>query len=290
MVNDASYPEVIFERLSEKLPDAHRSLLSSSRYRQYVFLYAGKGIARFDGRIEQLVPGTVLSIPSQAKCDLQFDKKVDGVWIALLEEFQISLVIPALPNMLKPRSPFWTLYYKVSMRTEMTGAAQRKVRMQVMNDLLSARFKLELGADPVVVGYMQVALFAPSLGALNETQSPTEDTFQRADVNDLVLAFRQLIEKHFREQWSVEKYCKALGITPRRLSFACKHVAGKSSQDLLHERLMREARANLTYSNKSISEIAYALGFKSAAYFSHFHKRNTGISPRQYLQQLTSAK
>ena len=139
---NAAVPEIICERLSERGPDAHRDLLSKAGYRQYVFLFSGKGSAEFDGRRETLTPGTTLSIPAQSICELQFDKNADGIWFAILEEFQTSRVIPAIPAMTKPRSPFWNMYYAVSLRRELTGAAQRAARKKVLYDLQSARDRL----------------------------------------------------------------------------------------------------------------------------------------------------
>lgn len=285
---NAAAPEIICERLSERGPDAHRDLLSKAGYRQYVFLFSGKGSAEFDGRRETLTPGTTLSIPAQSICELQFDKNVDGIWFAILEEFQTSRVIPAIPAMTKPRSPFWNMYYAVSLRRELTGAAQRAARKKILYDLLSARDRLGLESDPIVVGYMLLILFAPSRGVM--LPRPIEEPVShRVADNELVLAFRQLIEKHYRDHWNSDAYCKMLGVTQRRLLNACKHVTGKFPKALIHERVMREAHASLIYSNKSISEIAYALGFESAAYFSHFYKRNAGVSPRQELQRLGRA-
>lgn len=285
MPNESVPPEIVFERLSEGGPDTHRALLKKTSYRQYVFLYSGRGSAQFDGRRELLTPGATLSIPAQVHCELQFDKNADGVWFALLEEFQTSRVIPAIPAMGKPRSPFWNLYYTVSLRRDMCGPAQRALRRKTLQDLLSARDRLGFDSDPVVAGYMLLILFAPSRDSFRNP-APPEVASHRVAANELVLAFRKLIEKHFREHWNSGDYCKQLGVTQRRLLMACKHTTGKFPKTLIHERVMREAHASLIYSNQSISEIAYALGFESAAYFSHFYKRYAGISPRQELQRL----
>src|SRR5690606_10581475 len=287
MMSETTFPEILFERLSEGRPDAHRTVLAGAGYRQYVFLFSGRGSAQFDGRSESLTPGTTLSIPAQVHCELQFDKNADGMWLAILEEFQTSRIIPAIPAMAKPRSPFWNLYYAVTVRRDMTGPEHRAIRRKTLHDLLSARERLGLDSDPIVAGYMLLILFAPSHpGGIAAATDPPETVPHRVAANELVLAFRQLVEKHFREHWNSSDYCSQLGVTQRRLLMACKHVTGKFPKTLIHERLMREAHTLLIYSNKSISEIAYALGFDSAAYFSHFYKRYAGVSPRLELQQL----
>ena len=45
---------------------------------------------------------------------------------------------------------------------------------------------------------------------------------------------------------------------------------------------MLEARSELVYTSKTISEIGYGLGFEDAAYFSRFFSRRSGMSPGAY--------
>ena len=54
----------------------------------------------------------------------------------------------------------------------------------------------------------------------------------------------------------------------------------------LEERLIREARRNLVYTNLSVSRIAYALGFEDPAYFTRVFTRATGTAPRAFRQRL----
>ena len=96
---------------------------------------------------------------------------------------------------------------------------------------------------------------------------------------ELVARFRALIEADHRAQPSLETYCRRLAVTPERLTRACRRAAGRSPLALAHERLMLEARRALTYTSMSVSQIAYALGFADAAYFSRFFSKREGVSP-----------
>ena len=65
-------------------------------------------------------------------------------------------------------------------------------------------------------------------------------------------------------------------------SIICRAVADASPQQILHARLLVEAKRQLLYTVRASSTIAYALGFKDPAYFSRFFKRATGKTPKAF--------
>jgi AraC family transcriptional regulator, transcriptional activator of pobA len=86
------------------------------------------------------------------------------------------------------------------------------------------------------------------------------------------------VEDRFTEHADLREHCAALGVTPSTLARACRAVAGHSPLEMIHERLMLEARRMLSYSSLSVSQVAYALGFEPA-YFSRFFAQREGVSP-----------
>ena len=98
----------------------------------------------------------------------------------------------------------------------------------------------------------------------------------------LVQRYRALVEQHFREHRDLPFYAHALGVTPDHLSRSCRNVMRQSAQQLLHERLMLEARRLLAYTPMTVLEVAAAIGYQDPAYFSKFFARATGHSPSQY--------
>jgi AraC family transcriptional activator of pobA len=51
---------------------------------------------------------------------------------------------------------------------------------------------------------------------------------------------------------------------------------------IVHARLLLEAKRQLLYTSEPVSEIAYALGFDDPAYFTRFFSQRTGVSPRVF--------
>jgi AraC family transcriptional regulator, transcriptional activator of pobA len=96
-----------------------------------------------------------------------------------------------------------------------------------------------------------------------------------------LLRFRQLVERHFREQRNIGFYAKSLGLTERSLSRLCQDAEGLSPGRLIDARIALEARRRLLYSHEPVSSIAYDLGFEDPAYFSRFVRRHAGTAPSQ---------
>jgi len=111
---------------------------------------------------------------------------------------------------------------------------------------------------------------------------------ETGDANTQSLAmrrFRQLIEQHYREHWTVERYADALGMSADRLNRQAKAAFNTNAKALIGDRLILEAKRRLIYTRSSLDEIAYDLGFKDPAYFSRAFKRATASAPGQFRAQ-----
>jgi AraC family transcriptional activator of pobA len=101
----------------------------------------------------------------------------------------------------------------------------------------------------------------------------------------LVARLRARIEKRYRLRERVPDYAKALGASVTALRVACARIAGMPPAALLDQRALVEAKRALLYSNRSVAEIGYYLGFIDPAYFSRWFRGHAGRSPRRYRVQ-----
>ena len=104
----------------------------------------------------------------------------------------------------------------------------------------------------------------------------------RPCADTLVQRYRSLLEAHLREHWPVRAYAGAVGVTPDHLSRCCRAVTGLGALDMLHERLVLEARRLLAYTPAAVHEIAHQLGFDDPGYFSRLFAKRAGQSPSAY--------
>ncbi len=98
----------------------------------------------------------------------------------------------------------------------------------------------------------------------------------------LIREFNFLVETHFRDKHSVKEYADLLYKSPKTISNTFRKWGKKSPLQYIQDRIMLAARRELKYSDQSISDIAYGLGFEDLHAFSRFFKRNQGISPSEY--------
>ena len=102
----------------------------------------------------------------------------------------------------------------------------------------------------------------------------------------LVARFREKVESHLRMGLSIAQYAKTLSVTPARLRAACLEVTGKPPVRIVEDRLLLEAKRNLTYTNMTVAETAYSLGFADPAYFSRFFSKLAGESPGTFRKRM----
>jgi AraC family 4-hydroxyphenylacetate 3-monooxygenase operon regulatory protein len=105
---------------------------------------------------------------------------------------------------------------------------------------------------------------------------------ERSEDLRLFLNFCDLVEAHFRDHLTLSEYAGRLSVTEARLNDICRRMAERPSKEVVHERLLQEARRLLRYSAVPVSEISYQLGFADPAYFSRFFTKRTGMPPSQF--------
>lgn len=99
---------------------------------------------------------------------------------------------------------------------------------------------------------------------------------------DLIREFNFLVEKHFKTTHNVSGYAELLFKSPKTLSNVFAKLGNKSPLQYIQDRIMLEARRLLRYSDSSVKEIAYELGYEDLQAFSRFFKKNEGIAPSEF--------
>ncbi|QMW02801.1 helix-turn-helix domain-containing protein [Spirosoma foliorum] len=112
----------------------------------------------------------------------------------------------------------------------------------------------------------------------------------RANVNqDIIQQFEDLLNNYFTHESLTEiglpdvTYFSAhLNLSPYYLSDVLNKYTGKTTQEHIHLKLVERAKLLLWSTDKSISSIAYDLGFNYPSHFTKLFKSKTGKSPKDF--------
>lgn len=109
-----------------------------------------------------------------------------------------------------------------------------------------------------------------------------EETTPKEVGNIHINKFMKLVESHLKEQHSVQYYADKLCITPNYLNEIVTSTKGISAKQYIRNKVMDEAKRLLTYTDSSISDIAFELHFSTVSYFIRSFRQHTGETPLLY--------
>lgn len=102
---------------------------------------------------------------------------------------------------------------------------------------------------------------------------------------DMLRMFSLLVETNFRTQHNVTFYAQALNKSPKTLVNVFKMQQLLPPSKLIQNRIVLEIKRHLIYSQKSVKEISFAVGFDNPSHCSRFFKRYTGKSLSSFRRQ-----
>lgn len=106
---------------------------------------------------------------------------------------------------------------------------------------------------------------------------------------DILSRFERLLDDYFRSEKAPNnglptvKYCAGeLCLSPNYFGDLIKKETGKSAQEYIQFKVMEVAKELVLNPEKSISQIAYELGFQYPQHFTRLFKKLTGYTPNEY--------
>ncbi|GAA4394989.1 hypothetical protein GCM10023187_01390 [Nibrella viscosa] len=98
--------------------------------------------------------------------------------------------------------------------------------------------------------------------------------------------YKNLLSQHIYQTHKVTEYASMLAVTPDHLNKCVKATIGKTSQELLSDMIILEAKVLLKQTPLSISEIAFKFSETNPSDFTRFFKAKTGLTPREFRQRV----
>jgi AraC-like DNA-binding protein len=130
-----------------------------------------------------------------------------------------------------------------------------------------------------------IELFLDYCTRFYDRQFITRDTAHHA----MLERFESLLNNYFSSDKPAAiglpsvAYCAVeLNLSPNYFGDLIKKETGKSAQEYIQSKIIDVAKERVFDINKSVSEIAYDLGFKYPQHFTRLFKQRVGISPNEY--------
>lgn len=120
---------------------------------------------------------------------------------------------------------------------------------------------------------------------------PSESLYQHPDAKSRITAvFTELLERQFPIEnpsqrfnlRSAKDFASLLAVHVNHLNRAIKETTGKTTTNVIAERLISEAKTLLKHTDWNVSEIGYCLGFEEPAHFNNFFKKQTQFTPSRF--------
>lgn len=233
------------------------------RLHQVLLIARGGGEATMENGRHRLRPMSVINVPAGHVHGYAFRPGTQG-WV-------VTFATEMLDEVLTP-----------SEGLDRTLAAAAVLRGTPAMRKLMVDIFTEFGGRSFARAHVLKALSAMLLGHVARALAAEHAPASPAAGANILRKFEALIEAHYLAHWPVARYAAALAVTPTHLSRLARAAFGCPATHMIRDRMVREARRNLVYTNLSISEIAYTLGFEDPAYFSRTFANATGLSPSDF--------
>jgi AraC-like DNA-binding protein len=216
-----------------------------------------------EGQLLFAMPNQVFTPPSKAD-NLKYFK-------VLFDENTLALLPQQFPFLINPLNTQTIIF---------NSAARHRVRkgFEILNQILHTD-KDETDTE-IILAYLNSLLVE-----LNSAYFINKEPINILNTNlSKFIEFKLVVETHLTQQPSINTIADKLALTTNSLYRIVKEYSGVSPKDFLTNRLMIEAQRRLHYSNLSVKELAFELGFNDPDYFSRLFKKCTGKSVSEVLE------
>ena len=121
---------------------------------------------------------------------------------------------------------------------------------------------------------------------IKDIADESEKHDQGTRTQDVFMQFKRLVHKYCFSERSIPFYASQLHVTPHHLSAIIRKASGQSVMYWVNRATIQEAKLLLKTNDAMGYEIADQLHFPSASAFSKFFKRETGMTPKMYQEDM----
>jgi AraC family transcriptional activator of pobA len=243
-------------------------------FAQAMFARSGRGIVTLEDQSVPFESPFVLVLPTHCVHGFDYEVDTDG-WVLTIEATYLRQINSRLPEF----SQLWAKPRAIALARDSEEATEFHRALQ----------RLEREVESKAVGHVVAAeALLTSIFLMLVRCSHSQETDKVSATRNemrLVDRFRELIDRHYRQDWQVQDYASVLGVSLAQLRAACVAATGQHPIKMVHSCIVTEAKRNLVFGEMSVEQLAYWLGFADPAYFTRFFKKEVGKTPGQFRRE-----
>lgn len=175
----------------------------------------------------------------------------------------------------------YSLYHdQANLKLEQGYCFERLVTLcQMMHDEMSQETpSFSIIKQLLSVVFTMIELERKKIETPNETLQKTQ--------NVSFGNFLAILEENYHRPLGVDYYAEKLFMSTRNLNLICQNILEQSVSEIIETRKLIEAKNLLISTEKTISEIAFELGYNENSYFSNVFKKKSGQSPSEFRDEM----
>lgn len=240
---------------------------------QLLYLREGKAKVLLEDRYHDMHAGQVLAVPQMCIHGFKFARNAGGHVVTLAYPLfdKISAQLgTSLANLNTPQM-------------QSLGNDEESAHLGLAFGLIDSEYKGNTPYRNALIESLLSTILVWVARHMKQVQQASGRPAARAERHFGL--FCQLVEESYAKHHPVAYYAQRIGITAAHLNVLCRQTVNQSALELIHERVLLEAKRNLVYTSMTVSAVSYALGFSDPAYFTRFFKRASGLSPKAFRLQ-----
>ncbi|HBN47744.1 MULTISPECIES: helix-turn-helix domain-containing protein [Thalassospira] len=256
-----------------KLHDLHIQPHRHANLFQLLYITHGHAGIEFDDRQFTMQVGHLLTLPPGTVHGFRFSPDIDG-WVISLTDYHLQEILAPAPKLLARLDR--PLCVDASATADQPSPTDFLIRQ-----LVAEYFGHNTGRLYALRNILGLLL----LGIGRDAPSGDPARLSRKEQKTAKFRkFQSLIETFYKQHKPLEFYAREIGITTTQLNRIAKDIYGMTAIEVLHHRLILEAKRTLIYTDIAVQQIADELGFRDAGYFSRFFAKKAAMSPVQFRQ------
>jgi AraC family transcriptional regulator, transcriptional activator of pobA len=243
---------------------------------EILYLTAGEGYHIIDFEPHKVEPPIFYFISPGQVHFWELTKVFDGHFVMFNEDF---LVFPSSGMSTIEEVSF---FHTIGESPELYLDKAQSTKITDLFRLMYNEYKVkETNRTSVLRAYLHILI-----AQLQRLTTGNKKGKRSAPQPSIVRKFKHLVSENLLRNLSVQDYADMICVSSSHLGNTLKSLTGFTPAQLIHNEMILEAKRMLIHTELTVSEIGYRLNFEDPSYFSRFFKREVGVNPLQFQNEI----